>query len=372
MRHLEKLGRLALRHAPRDGVHGPQACATLRVESWDQATEISAEELTSNQFGLHDCPDECGNAGYPAGTLHDECSTSSRCQGAVQATRRDGATNHHHSSPSVNSCLVGSLHLRRPLRSPSIPDGHLWQQTPARGFAASALPTETMETVFRERYVPPGGFLALNNLRDNPGAKKEKKRLGRGTGSGLGKTSGRGHKGQKARAGRKPRAGFEGGQTPLRLSIPKRGFHNPFSLDFQVLNLNRLTDYIEKGKIDPNNLITMKTLKDAGAIGKAMRDGVKLLGRGSDEFKHPIKIEVTRVSEQARKTIEAAGGTVTTVYYNKLGLRALYKPEWFIKKGRMIPRPARPPPKMRGKTDTIGRLPAPTTPLELEGEGSVP
>lgn len=86
----------------------------------------------------------------------------------------------------------------------------------------------------KPRVVPPGGFLALNTLHDNPGSRHQKTRLGRGIGSGKGKTAGRGHKGQKARNGRGPRLGFEGGQTPLRLRIPKRGFTNVFGNSFQV------------------------------------------------------------------------------------------------------------------------------------------
>lgn len=86
----------------------------------------------------------------------------------------------------------------------------------------------------RERVIPPGGLLALNTLADNPGSRHQKTRLGRGIGSGKGKTAGRGHKGQKARNGRNPRLGFEGGQTPLRLRIPKRGFTNNFMNSFQV------------------------------------------------------------------------------------------------------------------------------------------
>ena len=84
------------------------------------------------------------------------------------------------------------------------------------------------------RVIPPGGFLDLSSLKDRPGARQNFKRLGRGIGSGKGKTAGRGHKGQKARSGGKPRIGFEGGQTPLRLTLPKRGFHNPFKMEFQV------------------------------------------------------------------------------------------------------------------------------------------
>lgn len=107
-------------------------------------------------------------------------------------------------------------------------------------------------------HVPPEGVLALNNLRDSPGAKWDKVRLGRGRGSGKGKTSGRGHNGQKSRAGSKLRLGFEGGQTPLRLTLPKRGFHNPKRLFFQALNLSRLQDWINAGRLDPKKTLTMK------------------------------------------------------------------------------------------------------------------
>ncbi|KAJ7527622.1 hypothetical protein O6H91_16G064100 [Diphasiastrum complanatum] len=110
----------------------------------------------------------------------------------------------------------------------------------------------------------------------------------------------------------------------------------------------------------------MKTLKDAGAVGKKIKDGVKLLARGSETFSLPVHIEVSRVSVQARQAIEAAGGSVRRVHYNQLGLRALLDPEWFQKKGRLLPQPARPPPRILAKVDGIGRLPAPTTPILVE------
>lgn len=213
-------------------------------------------------------------------------------------------------------------------------------------------------------------LLPLNGLRDNKGATKQKKRVGRGIGSGKGKTCGRGHKGQKARSGRKPRLGFEGGQTPLRLRLPRRGFHNPFSLTFKPLGLKSVTEAVEKQVLDPSQLITMKTLKDAGLVGKQIKDGVKLLGRGADSFIHPMHFEVSRVSKKARAAVEAAGGSVTRVHYNKLGLKALTDPEWFAKKGRLLPKPARPKPKIQHQVDAIGRLPAPTTRLHVIHEPS--
>ncbi|XP_022157403.1 uncharacterized protein LOC111024111 isoform X1 [Momordica charantia] len=209
-------------------------------------------------------------------------------------------------------------------------------------------------------------LLSLNDLRDKA-PRKQKTRKGRGIGSGKGKTAGRGHKGQKARGSGK--LGFEGGQTPLRRRLPKRGFKNPFSLTFQPVGLGKIAKLINAGKIDSSELITMKTLKqDTGAIGKQIQDGVRLMGRGAEHIKWPIHLEVSRVTVRAKEAVEAAGGTVRKVYYNKLGFRALLKPEWFEKKGRLLPRAARPPPKQRDKVDSIGRLPAPTKPIPFSVE----
>ncbi|KAL9262874.1 Large ribosomal subunit protein uL15-like protein [Drosera capensis] len=209
-------------------------------------------------------------------------------------------------------------------------------------------------------------LLALNDLRDNPGASKQKTRKGRGIGSGKGKTAGRGHKGQKARGTMK--FGFEGGQTPLRRRLPKRGFKNPFSLTFQPVGLGKIARLINTGKIDSGELITMKTLKDTGAIGKQIEDGVRLMGRGAELIQWPIHLEVSRVTARAKAAVEATGGSVRRVHYNKLGFRALLKPEWFEKKGRLLPRPARPPPKLKDKVDSTGRLPAPRVPIPFTDE----
>ncbi|CAF1707110.1 hypothetical protein F2Q70_00010846 [Brassica cretica] len=203
-------------------------------------------------------------------------------------------------------------------------------------------------------------LLSLNDLRDNV-PRKLKTRKGRGIGSGKGKTAGRGHKGQKARGTMK--FGFEGGQTPLRRRLPKRGFNNKFKLHFQPVGLGKIAKLINAGQIDSHELITMKTLKDVGAIGKQIEDGVRLMGRGADEIKWPLHFEVSRVTVRAKEVVEAAGGSVRRVYYNKLGLRALLKPEWFEKKGRLLPKAARPPPKQQDRVDSIGRLPAPKKPI---------
>lgn len=200
-------------------------------------------------------------------------------------------------------------------------------------------------------------FVTLNTLKDNPGATHSPKRVGRGIGSGLGKTAGRGHKGQKARTGRDPKEGFEGGQTPLRLRVGKRGFRNPFQKELVKVNLDKLAERLEQGRLQPGSVVTMQTLREAGVIGKKIASGVKLLGGGADKLKQPLHLQVTEASTSAREAIQQLGGSVTTVYYNQLGLRALLRPDWFAAKGRLLPRPAQPPPKLCIRYDQIGELP---------------
>ncbi|KAK3014716.1 hypothetical protein RJ639_008386 [Escallonia herrerae] len=238
-------------------------------------------------------------------------------------------------------------------------------QSPSH-YAQCTSPKSDRSWAFGSQSIRAYSLLSLNDLRDNKGARKQKTRKGRGIGSGKGKTAGRGHKGQKARGTMK--FGFEGGQTPLRRRMPKRGFKNPFSLTFQPVGLGKIAKLINAGKIDSSELITMKTLKEVGAIGKQIRDGVRLMGRGSEDIKWPIHLEVSRVTVRAKEAVEAAGGSVRRVYYNELGFRALLKPEWFEKKGRLLPRAARPPPKQKDKVDSIGRLPAPTKPIPFSLE----
>ncbi|KAJ1913317.1 YmL10 [Mycoemilia scoparia] len=179
--------------------------------------------------------------------------------------------------------------------------------------------------------------VTLNTLADNPKSKPKKKRLGRGYGSGHGRTCGRGTKGQKARTGNgQPVPGFEGGQTPLHRVFPKRGFKNPFNRDLQALNLDRLQHWINTGRIDPTKTITMKELYDSKII--KFKDGVSLLGDGSQHFNSKITIEVTKASKKAIERIEALGGKVTCVYHNRLAMKALLHPEKFA----IIPKFAEP------------------------------
>ncbi|KAI8147537.1 ribosomal protein L18e/L15P [Fennellomyces sp. T-0311] len=177
---------------------------------------------------------------------------------------------------------------------------------------------------------PPKQPIHLGALADNAGAVTQRKRVGRGPGSGLGKTAGRGHKGQKARSGNgKPVPGFEGGQTPLIKRVPKRGFYNIHGKEYHQLNLDRLQHWIQTGRIDASKPITMKELLDSRCIHK-IQDGVKLLGVGSESFSLPIQIEVAKASQTAIEAIEKAGGKVTITNLNKLALRAHIHPEKFM------------------------------------------
>lgn len=148
--------------------------------------------------------------------------------------------------------------------------------------------------------------MRLNQIRDNKGARHAPKRVGRGIGSGLGKTSGRGGKGQTARSG-VALDGFEGGQTPLYRRLPKRGFHNIFRRRFQLLNLGRLQQAIDAAKLDPAATITADSLIGAGVIRRKL-DGVRLLAEG--EIKSAVTIEVMHASKAAIVAIEGAGGKV--------------------------------------------------------------
>jgi large subunit ribosomal protein L15 len=148
----------------------------------------------------------------------------------------------------------------------------------------------------------------LNELRDNPGARLKSKRLGRGIGSGKGKTSGKGVKGQKAREG-VALNGFEGGQLPIYRRLPKRGFHNHFRKEYAPVNLGALEAAIASGKIDGTQPITEATLIAAG-LASGDRDGIRLLGDG--KITRSISITVSGASATAKAAVEQAGGSVTT------------------------------------------------------------
>jgi large subunit ribosomal protein L15 len=149
--------------------------------------------------------------------------------------------------------------------------------------------------------------MKLNEIRDNPGSHYRAKRLGRGIGSGKGKTSGRGGKGQTARSGVAIN-GFEGGQTPLHRRLPKRGFNNKiFRKDYQVVNLGRLQQALDAGKLDAEGAVDAKRLVDCGVLRRA-GDGIRLLAKGT--LSAALTIEVAGASQAAIAAVEAAGGKV--------------------------------------------------------------
>ena len=152
-------------------------------------------------------------------------------------------------------------------------------------------------------------MMRLNDLRDLSGATTSKKRVGRGLGSGLGKTSGHGQKGQKSRSGVAIK-GFEGGQMPLHRRLPKRCFNNIFAKDYNEVNVGRIQAAIDDKKLDASKPVTVEALVEAGVIRRA-RDGVRLLGKG--ELKAKVSFELTGASSGAVKIVEAAGGTVTLI-----------------------------------------------------------
>lgn len=144
-------------------------------------------------------------------------------------------------------------------------------------------------------------MINLSNLSPQPGSTKQKKRLGRGHGSGHGKTSGRGHKGQKARSGSGIKLGFEGGQMPIQRRLPKRGFTNIFKISYAILNVRDLNSFADGATINRESLIAAGMIKNSDAQ-------VKILGSG--ELTKKITVDVDKLSKSAQAKIEAAGGTV--------------------------------------------------------------
>jgi len=151
--------------------------------------------------------------------------------------------------------------------------------------------------------------MKLNDIRDNQGARKSRVRVGRGIGSGLGKTAGRGQKGQTSRSGVSI-YGFEGGQMPLHMRLPKRGFNNPFGKDYAEVNLGQIQKLVDAGKLDGKGTIDHAALKAAG-VARGGKDGVRLLGKGSLTAK--LNFLVAGVSAGAREAIEKAGGKVDVI-----------------------------------------------------------
>ena len=151
--------------------------------------------------------------------------------------------------------------------------------------------------------------MKLNQLSDMPSARKPRKRVGRGAGSGIGKTAGRGVKGQKSRSGVAIK-GFEGGQMPIHRRLPKRGFKNPFSMNYVAVNIGRLQTAIDAKKLDPAKPMTVDTLCVSGVVRRP-KDGVRLLANG--DLKAKLTIEVAGASKAAIEAVEKAGGKVTVL-----------------------------------------------------------
>ena len=151
--------------------------------------------------------------------------------------------------------------------------------------------------------------MKLNEIRDNPGARKSRVRVGRGIGSGLGKTAGRGQKGQKSRSGVSIK-GFEGGQMPLHMRLPKRGFNNIFAKDYAEVNLGAIQKMIDAGKLEGKGTLDHDALKAAG-LARGGRDGVRLLGKG--ELTAKVSFKVAGASKGALEAVEKAGGKVEII-----------------------------------------------------------
>ena len=190
--------------------------------------------------------------------------------------------------------------------------------------------------------------IALHNLRPNPAQRVKVKQLGRGRSSGKGKTSTRGQKGYYARSGASGLIWYEGGQTQLWRKTPKYGFRNVNQRPLNTINLSRVVHYICLGRIDPTKKITMKELKDSGAIRGRIKHGVKLLAKWNkmvDRLGKKLDIEVTHSSRFARDAVRRVdGGDVKFQWYSQLGLRHLLKPGSL---GHFTPKASVPPPRLQ-------------------------
>ncbi len=201
--------------------------------------------------------------------------------------------------------------------------------------------------------------LRLTNIRDNHGARKRAVRLGRGRGSGCGKTSGRGQKGQKAR--NSVRLGFEGGQTPLAKRKKKvRNYYDPHARPLESVTVGRLQRAIDLGHLDPEKPVTMRELFRSGVVTR-IRYGVALAPGGS--LASPLKIQVTEASPEAAMAVLDAGGMVELAWYSRIGLRALLKPRKWTDNNLPLPRWAAPPPKWQHRYPERSETGVPVRPL---------
>jgi large subunit ribosomal protein L15 len=163
--------------------------------------------------------------------------------------------------------------------------------------------------------------MKLNDIRDNPGARKSRVRVGRGIGSGLGKTAGRGQKGQTSRSGVSI-FGFEGGQMPLHMRLPKRGFNNIFAKDYAEVNLGAIQKAVDSGKLAAGGTIDHAALKAAG-LARGGKDGVRLLAKGS--ITGALSFRIAGASAGARQAVEAAGGSIEVIEVTSAAEKAAAK-----------------------------------------------
>lgn len=186
---------------------------------------------------------------------------------------------------------------------------------------------------------PKDRTLLLHDLRDNAGARKKKKRVGRGPGSGMGKTSRRGHKGTYARSGGSVSPWFQGGQTPLFKRVPKIGLRSTRK-DAHELSLGHLMKFVQEGRVDPRSKIDLHTLNKARVCG--VMKGVKLVSEGEELVTVPLTIECTHATEEAVEAVERAGGSVKFVYMSRVALKAHLYPHKVAILPRRLPLPHKP------------------------------
>ncbi|AOW27519.1 ribosomal protein L15 [Candida albicans P57072] len=183
---------------------------------------------------------------------------------------------------------------------------------------------------------------ALGYLKPHEGSTFNYKKLGRGQSSGKGKTAGRGQKGQKARS--KVPWWFEGGQTPYYKRFPITGFRKPYQTVLEEVNLSKIQDFWDNGRIplQKGETLNIKVMKDCGLVTGSLKDGIKILGKGVENYNVPLNIEASRASDIAIQAIEKAGNSFTARYFTRLGLRAHVNPEQFLLKRGYVPLQARP------------------------------
>jgi large subunit ribosomal protein L15 len=177
--------------------------------------------------------------------------------------------------------------------------------------------------------------MRLNELKDNPGSRKLRLRVGRGIGSGMGKTGGRGGKGQTARSGARL-GGFEGGQMPLHRRLPKRGFNKRARKDWNEISLGRLQEAVDAGRLDPGKTVDVAALVAAGVVRRPL-DGVRVLGDG--ELKAGLKLTVNHATASARAAVEKAGGSVTLIEKKVLAADEAKRKKSAAKKGAAAGKP---------------------------------